>query len=430
LRAFAVKNLPIMTDKTKARVFHSDLQGRREEKYDFLNNQSIESIQWAELEGKEPYFFFVPMDFKEENSNDKNFKVDELFLNFGNGIGTDRDSLFYDKEFDVLKRRFEVFYSESCFEQVFQERFNVNNSSSYNILFKRQNSKFDSKFIKQCLYRPFDRLFLYHNPLLISRSANDIMSNFRHENYSLLATRQVSTSHFKHVFISNCICDRDPLSIATKERTQVFPLYLYPESKSQSSINQTVCRTPNLNSEIVQQVAGLLALTFTNEKEDKEGTFAPIDLLDYIYAVLHSPTYRAKYKEFLKIDFPRVPYPKDNETFWKLVKLGGELRQIHLLESPVVEKFITSYPNDGANQVVKITYEDGKVRINEQQYFDNVPPVAWNFYIGGYQPAQKWLKDRKGRTLYFDDIMHYQKIIVALTETSRIMKEIDGIEIE
>ncbi len=145
---------------------------------------------------------------------------------------------------------------------------------------------------------------------------------------------------------------------------------------------------------------------------------------------MHSPSYRAKYKEFLKIDFPRVPYPKDKETFWKLVKLGGELRQIHLLESPVVEKFITTYPNDGTNQVVKLTYEDGKVRINEQQYFDHVPSVAWNFYIGGYQPAQKWLKDRKGRTLSFDDIMHYQKIIVALTETDRIMKEIDGIEIE
>lgn len=158
--------------------------------------------------------------------------------------------------------------------------------------------------------------------------------------------------------------------------------------------------------------------------------FYPKDILDYIYAVLHSPTYRETYKEFLKIDFPRVPYPNDQDTFWQLVNLGGELRHIHLLESPKVEKYITQYPIAGDNVVGKLKYENGKVFINETQYFDNVPQVAWEFYIGGYQPAQKWLKDRKDRTLGFEDILHYQKIIVALTETDRLMKEIDKIEIE
>nr|WP_279347069.1 type ISP restriction/modification enzyme [Gramella sp. AN32] len=193
--------------------------------------------------------------------------------------------------------------------------------------------------------------------------------------------------------------------------------------------------------------------------------------MDYIYAVLHSPTYRETYKEFLKIDFPRVPYPEDAEKFWKLVKLGGELRSIHLLESPLVEDFITSYPIDGDNVITRkitrtspgyepkqeilkqvtideenktsnqnvsarsevtkqsVTAETGKVWINDTQYFENVPKTAWEFYIGGYQPAQKWLKDRKGRKLSFEDILHYQKIIVALTETHRLMQEIDKIEI-
>ena len=229
-------------------------------------------------------------------------------------------------------------------------------------------------------------------------------------------------------------------------------------------------RVPNLNMEIVGKIAEGLGLTFVSEPgaaatglaeppprqpkaaatpPDQEGsfsgtttpsaeaastppgtvgefkTFAPIDILDYIYAVLHSPTYREKYKEFLKIDFPRVPYPKDAETFWRLVALGGELRQIHLLESPVVNKFITGYPVTGDNAVVKPEYKNGSVYINPEQYFSDVPETAWNFYIGGYQPAQKWLKDRKGRTLSFDDIRHYQKIIVALSETGRLMKEID-----
>lgn len=184
--------------------------------------------------------------------------------------------------------------------------------------------------------------------------------------------------------------------------------------------------------EIVDKIAENLGLTFVPAKPSSplEGSgevFAPIDILDYIYAVLHSPAYREKYREFLKIDFPRVPYPADKDTFWQLVKLGGEIRQIHLLESPTVEKYITQYPIDGDNVVERTKYETGKVFINGTQYFENVPETAWNFYIGGYQPAQKWLKDRKGRKLEFEDILHYQKIIVALTETDRIMKEIDEI---
>ena len=191
------------------------------------------------------------------------------------------------------------------------------------------------------------------------------------------------------------------------------------------TIDQLEGRIPNLNTEIVKQIADKLGLTFTNEKETTKGTFAPIDILDYIYAVLHSPNYREKYKEFLKIDFPKVPYPKDQDSFWKLVKLGGEIRQIHLLESPVVEKPISKYPMTGDNIVGKLKYENGNVYINETQYFEGVPEVAWNFYIGGYQPAQKWLKDLKDRELQIDDIRHYLKIIVALNETDRLMKEID-----
>jgi predicted helicase len=214
------------------------------------------------------------------------------------------------------------------------------------------------------------------------------------------------------------------------DQSYLFPLYVYAENNEQTNLSHSIERTPNLNQAIVKQISEQLGLQFTTEKEQTPGTFAPVDLLDYIYAVLHSPTYRTKYKEFLKIDFPRVPYPKDKETFWQLVKLGGELRQIHLLESPLVEKFITTFPIDGSGEVTKISYEEGKVWINESQYFDNVPRVPWEFYIGGYQPSQRWLKERKGRTLAFDDIMHYQKIIVALTETDRIMKAIDGINIE
>ena len=164
--------------------------------------------------------------------------------------------------------------------------------------------------------------------------------------------------------------------------------------------------------------------------------YTPSNIFDYIYALLHSPTYRQKYKEYLKVDFPRIPYPKDASTFWILVNLGSELRRVHLLDSSKCEEYITSYPNSGDNSVgkpeftIEATSNTGKTWINETQYFDGVPEIAWRFHMGGYQPAQKWLKDRVGRTLTSDDIFHYQKIIVALSETDRIMREIDKVPFE
>jgi predicted helicase len=150
-------------------------------------------------------------------------------------------------------------------------------------------------------------------------------------------------------------------------------------------------------------------------------------MLDYIYAVLHSPSYRERYKEFLKIDFPRIPYPQDAAQFWALSALGAKLRRLHLMENVEPLSGMAIYPKDGDNRIEKLSCENDKVWINDAQYFDNVPPEAWNFYIGGYQPAQKWLKDRKGRALNYDDIRHYQRIIRILKETGDIQKMIDEI---
>ena len=216
------------------------------------------------------------------------------------------------------------------------------------------------------------------------------------------------------------------ISLQTKEWGYIFPLYLYDDNSEQKSFFD-VNRKPNLNMDIVHELETRLGLTFTPEKENTEGTFAPIDILDYIYGVLHSNKYRTKYKEFLKIDFPRIPYPVNADYFFKVAKLGKELREIHLMDSKQVTEYITSYGVSGDNEVIKPEYKDNKVYINRTQYFDNVPEVAWNFYIGGYQPAQKWLKDRKGRILRYDEILHYQKIIKALVLTNDLMQQIDDI---
>lgn len=422
-------NIFIKSGKKKendlAKVFYYDLLGTRNMKYEYLLDSSFKNIPFKEILPNSPFYFFLP-------SNSNNIETYELgfsmadFFNIGvTGTVTGNDNQLIGANHAELKERLESII----------------------------NSSIDSTLIKPIEYRPFDKKVMYFVETFIKnpypqisvpdsyRSRYTVMKHLANsDNHCLIIGRQgqvVGDMPWNIIFISNNIVD---LNMFYRGGGVVNPLYLYPDSTDQQSFAQGAVRTPNLNMQIVAQMAAQLELTFTPEKEAQPGTFAPIDILDYIYAVLHSPTYREKYKEFLKIDFPRVPYPSDVATFWQLVRLGGELRQIHLLESPSVERYITQYPESGSNQVTAIQFRAteqpdgdgavGRVYINDTQYFDSVPQRAWEFFIGGYQPAQKWLKDRKGRTLDYTDILHYQKIIVALTETHKCMQAIDAIAIE
>ncbi len=426
------------------KVFHSDLYGKRTVKYPFLFDNTVSTIKWEVLENKKPYYFFVPKDFNEIANYEKGFKIQDLFLQYGTGVQTDRDKLFIDFDSNILENRISFLLSKNLDEEFITE-YNVKNSSSYKLNNKLKDKIFDKCLIKLYNYKPFDNRKIYYDKYLVSRAGYDCNRHALNDNYIFLTTsknRQLSLGYF---FISKMLPDRHFLDSAA-DSMSVFPLYRYSQESNQYSAEGTNKRLPNFNPKIVCEIEGIIELTFTNEQENTVNTFAPIDILDYIYAVLHSPTYREKYKEFLKIDFPRVPNPKDEKTFWKLVKLGKEVREIHLLESNKVEDYITSYEmaenteNDHNVITTKIGKKDwqiidtekqlGRIWINESKYFDNIPLTAWEFYIGGYQPAQKWLKDRKERELKFEDILHYQKIIVALTETDRIIKEIDTIEIE
>jgi hypothetical protein len=430
------------------------LQGKREIKYEFLQNASISEVSWKQIDYSAPYRFFVPKDFNLDSSYNKGFRVDELLLLSSNGIETKCDSLSIHFNKQSLNIVIDDFKREDInfLKLKYKEK---EDSSGWNFQKAKESILTDVFYQRKLQYRPFDyreTIVTRRSGGFIGRSRFEVMKHFLYPNIGLIIPRQTSQV-YRHSFITNKIIEGNITASAKLFGTGcLFPLYLYPDTNAQQTIDQQTERTPNLNPAIVLQIADMLGMTFTNEKDTSTSSvsgsaiepveMAPIDLLDYIYAVLHSPTYREKYKEFLKIDFPRVPYPKDAATFWQLVKLGGEIRKIHLLESPVVEQYITQYPVDGDNEVGKVRFEGldltgfknlsglGRVYINDTQYFDNVPETAWNFYIGGYQPAQKWLKDRKGRKLEFDDIMHYQKIIVALTETERLMKEIDNIEIE
>lgn len=431
-------NIFVKTGKKKknelGNFFQYDLQGKRDFKYDFLRDNSLKTLKWNIINCSEPNYFFANKDFKDISEYNNGFKVDELFSVGASGLTTERDNITIQFEKSVLDNLLENF--RKLDEETLRFKYDKKpDGRDWKYSFAKKDVLYNEGKIVEINYRPFDNRMTYYTGKskgFMAYPRNDVMFHFiSKDNVGLVAKRGFDNIKSANGFITKNISDRRGWSSPGMQGAEsIFPLYLYTETNGQHTIGQTGERTPNLNTEIVKQIAEKLGLTFTNEKEKTKDTFAPIDILDYVYAVLHSPTYREKYKEFLKIDFPKVPYPKDKDTFWQLVKLGGEIRQIHLLESPTVEKYITQYPEDGNNIVVKPKYENEKVYINDTQYFDNVPQVAWEFYIGGYQPAQKWLKDRKERTLEFDDILHYQKIIVALTETNRLMNEINKIDIE
>lgn len=440
-------NIFVKTGKKKknelGKLFSSDLYGKREQKYTFLNSNSFKSIEWKELESKEPNYFFIYKDYELRSAYQIGFKMDELFGLNSAGIETQKDKIAVHFNKESLNQTYNDFI-ELKEDEIRNKYPQAKDTRDWKIQTAKQDFENHGRnAFHRIVYRPFDERYSYMSGKskgFVAYPRYNVTQHLLKDNLSLLTCKRQTSFDFQHIFLANKPSERCTVSLQTGEVGYIFPLYLYPDTSGQQTIEQSNERTPNLKAEIVNQIAENLGLTFTNEKETTENTFAPIDILDYIYAVLHSPTYREKYKEFLKIDFPRVPYPKDQYTFWQLVKLGGEIRQIHLLESPTVEQYITQYPIDGDNFVNrKITKSSpgyvadnetyGKVYINDHQYFDKVPLVAWEFYIGGYQPAQKWLKDRKGRKLEFDDILHYQKIIVALSETDRLMKEIDKIEI-
>ncbi len=434
-------------------------------KYDFLVENSIKSISFSELKPEKPYMFFVQKSNIGKDEYENGFNIEKLFAVNVTGIVTARDGLVIHNDKEKLLENILIFsdtkYSDDEIRKHFfgnkkDGKYLAGDSRGWSLSSARNKigGNVHSNFIQKIDYRPFDTRYIYYSTNMVDWGREKYIQHIlKNDNLSLVLGRQSTDEFWSNVQISNNMID-NRYHFSYKGIPSQLPLYLYPETTTQQTLDGNTERTPNLNPEIVKQIAEGLGYFFSPEKPDyneqteETNQLYPIDILDYIYAVLHSPSYREKYKEFLKIDFPRVPYPKNPRQFIDLVDLGSQLRQIHLLESPVVEDYITQYPEDGDNIVTKPKYEQrnfvmdentithndtiepmGRVYINETQYFENVPEVAWNFYIGGYQPAQKWLKDRKERELSYEDILHYQKIIVALSETDRIMKEIDTIEI-
>lgn len=396
--------------KNLANVYHSHLYWKRDFKYQWLEDNSTHNL--IKLSPVEPYYFFVPKDFWGQDEYEKWFKVDELFVENNSGIQTKNDDLSVKMYQSDLENVIHDFQNQSV--EDLRNKYNLKDTSWWNVQDAKNDVLINNWKVIPILYRPFDIRYTYYSWVsgFIGRPRTSIAKHMvDKDNYWFVVTRQLSTFDFWHILISKNFIESWAISLQSKEWGYFFPLYIYSDSENLE--NQT--RTPNLNETIWSAINAIV------------GETTPEQILDYIYAVLHCPSYREKYKEFLKIDFPRVPYPRDRENFLALVALGGELRALHLLESSKVENFTTSYPVAGDNVVENVKYVDEKVFINSTQYFGGVSESVWTHPIGGYMPAQKWLKDRKGRTLTNDDIMHYQRMVVALSETARVMEEVDRV---
>ena len=403
------------------KVYHKDLYGLRQNKYDFLDTATIDSVGYEEISPKAPMYFFVPKDFGLEEKYNEGFKVDELFKVCLLGPNSHRDDFAISFTYEEAVAKLSDFNNKAISDDKVVEKYHLKETGEWNVHDAREQVSGDDVPV-QCLYRAFDDRYMLYYSYIFDRPRHNLNTHLLKSNLGLIVNRQ-SRLLFSP-FVTNkplgqhCILDPREGSYAT-------PLYLYFDNLGEEE------RIVNFNKDIYDSIAkGLNYLpcyddnVLVDPTSEYNGVLYPQDLFDYIYAVLHSPSYRERYKEFLKIDFPRIPYPTDWEKFRNLAEKGEELRQLHLMED-LPHSTGVSFPIGGTSQVDCYRWEQNRVYINSEQYFEGVPESAWNFYIGGYQPAQKWLKDRKDMTLSFEDVKHYQQIIYVLQQTERLMNEID-----
>lgn len=407
-----------------ADIYHTEIFGKRPHKFNSLNK----GVTFKQIQSTAPNHYFVPKDDTGRQEYENGISVNQLFMKTVAGIVTARDNIAIDISADTLAKRVagiaDLNISDSevrtrLFPNKQDGKYLAGDSRGWKLVDARKKLQAEDieENIKPIRYRPFDSRYIYYSPNLTDWGRFDIMPNLLRENIGLSFSRNIEQNReWADAFVVDGMITHHTLSI--KEVNYLAPLYLYHENDT---------KTPNFNTDEYKR------LTENLTNPTPEGVF------DYIYAVLNSPSYRTKYAEFLKIDFPRLPVPTQDE-FSRLVPLGRELRELHLMKSRA--GYSTTFPAEGDNMVEKLVAEFpmtvgqqkadgskeeqkmGRVYINDTQYFGNVPELAWNFYIGGYQPAQKWLKDRKGRRLSDADLEHYQEIIKILLETDRIMKQI------
>ena len=403
--------------KHPCRVFYADLWGTRKEKLSFLDSATMESIEWQELSPAEPTYFFVPFD---DATCDNAFSVEDLFLFRNSGIQTKRDRLTISTSKDCLERVINDFRSLDA--EDLRTKYDLGKDGrDWSVAYAKSDIEKSSPIVSDIIYHhPFDIRYTVYTGRTKGFLAYPRKKLFRHfvghDNIGLLVRKQTPDKPFTYVFICNTLISEGVLGIDPKGREYVFPLWLYEEHMG------AVEKRANMDNAVLAKIANAIG----------SATVDPEMVFSYIYGVLHMPSYRAKFKELLKVDFPRIPYPKDKSQFEKVAAIGKKLIDIHLLRdaAPGLAEKRARFAAAGSDEVEEVRFEEtpgsgtGCVYINPTQYFDNVPKSSWEMPIGGYCPAQKWLKDRKGCKLSVADIRHYQRIVVALEETKKQMEKL------
>lgn len=402
-----------------AKVAVADIWGSRQEKYDFLFKSSLKDVDFQDANFHDYYHFFTNKDFSNTESYEQGFQITDLFSSGLSGIKFRKDRLLVTANY-VRSDAVQMVSDVANLEKVtLLKKYRFSETKDWQIDDQRgyfQNPS-DTDFIRVA-YRPLDWRWTYYPIEKINKiipRGDSRRGLMRHmlagDNLALISGRQNKSGLINHFFVTEC-----PSEMKTGESTiqsYHFPLYLYPDEQDFDNT-----RRVNFDRKLY------LKLQKMADHPD-HGKPDEVQVFDYIYGVLHCPAYRETYAEFLKIDFPRIPWPTTPDEFWNVSAKGTELRKLHLMEPASIGATPYPFTGEGDNEVGKPRFEDGRVWINDSQYFADAPAVPWDFYIGGYQPAQKWLKDRKGRALSFEDVKHYQRILKILSETDRIMKTIE-----
>ena len=451
--------------KHAVRVFHADLWGERQAgeeggKYGWLTDHDVTSTQWMDLDPKAPTYLFVPRDEELLAEYEACWSIPNIFAPNGTpapGIVTTHD------QFAISWTRTETV---SKVKQLLETKSEDEARSLWKLcsqdqwLYERAMKELQGgawrDHVKQILYRPFDaRYTVYDKNVAVHRRERVMRHMLPGQNLGLIYCRQTSQASepWMHCGVTTSI-HRSQCKAQTRQKRPInylAPLYTYPSEQSiEQGLYQQGERQPNLAPAFTAELEWRLSMRFISDgKGDLRETFGPEDVFHYIYAMFHSPTYRERYDQFLRADFPRVPLVDNAQLFRTLAALGEQLTKAHLMESSPSSQPVANFPVSGDNVIEKgypkyygpgetppgetTPVEQGRVYISANakkggkrgQYFEGIAPEVWKFRIGGYQPMDKWLKDRKGRELSFDDRHHYVKIAAAQQETIRLMEDVD-----
>jgi predicted helicase len=411
-------------------LYYQDLFGDRESKYLWLDKHQLKKKDYRQLYPKYPWYFFIERNTKDIEHYTNWVKVNEIFPVNNVGIVTARDKFAIDFNKEPLESRIRQFRNSKFDDEFFKSAYGLKNTSTFKL------RKFREEFFKltdwedafhMVLYRPFDKRHIFYSKWVIERRVFEVMRHMLNENLGISLTKRIEINRgFEHVLITDSIITHH--SVSLKEVNYLFPLYLYkpPEEKKKKGAGQTMMpfepepdydkgwRKPNIAPRIFEQLGKVYGKKPTPEQ-----------ILFYCYGVLYSNAYRKKYAEFLKIDFPRIPFPSDYGLFSLMAELGEELTQLHLLKSKALNNPIVKYKGPGEDLIEKPVFDEASenIFINAKKYFEGVTSEIWNYHIGGYQVLQKYLKDRKGRQM--TDPATYCKIATAISETISIQKKLD-----